>query len=119
MKTYGILFKSTNGKGILNLYGRLSNLYVHANLNLPPEIVYEEKDLAQIGGGSRYIPELFEAIVHQLLILIANALKYVLTRFPVLIENEKWLHNYLMFLEKASLAKPSAGDSSEVSSDNS
>lgn len=77
--------------GVMRLHGDLSAFYSHANLNLPPELIYKEPDgRIVIGGGPRFDLDLFEPIVHQLLILIANALKDALLGFPKLAEHGEW-----------------------------
>jgi hypothetical protein len=87
-------------KGILSLYGDISNFYSHANLNLPSELVYDEGGKISIGGGSRFIPSTFEAIVFQLIILIGNALKFVTFRYEILLKNDDWMKTFRFFLEE-------------------
>jgi len=60
--------------GILRLHGDLSAFYSHANLNLPHELVFKEHEEIQIGGGPRFSPDLFEPIIQQLIIIVANLL---------------------------------------------
>lgn len=86
-------------EGILGLYKDISNYYSHANLNLPPEILYEENQEIQIGGGSRFIQKTFRGIVSQLLILIAHTLKFTLLRYHQLLENDLWMKKTRLFLE--------------------
>ena len=87
-------------KGLLELYGNLSNFYAHANLNLPPELIYEEEGKVLIGGGSRFLPAIFEAICQQLIILLGNALKFVLLRFPELKRDHEWMERFKSFIEE-------------------
>jgi len=84
-------------KEYMRLWGHLSNLYVHANLNLPPELIYEaESGEPQIGGGPRFDPQLFQPIAEQLLAFIVTALFAAARRFPELSGDSKWaekVHN--------------------------
>jgi hypothetical protein len=87
---------------IMKSYGDLSSFYSHANLNLPPEMVYDEpKKGIQIGGGPRYRPDLFEPIIQQLIIFIANSIKVIVIRFPHLLEDKAWKNRFEEFVLKA------------------
>lgn len=82
-------------KDLIRLHGDLSAFYSHANLNLPTEMVFHEEDSRiRIGGGPRFSPDIFEAIIQQLLILVANALKYIVIRFSGLIEDSTWMKRF-------------------------
>ncbi len=95
--------------GLMRLWSDLSTYYVHANLNLPPELIYHEKGGAVlIGGGPRLDPGLFEPIMHQLLILITNALKYILIRFPSVAEDNAWLARFEKYVPAVAEALPNS-----------
>ncbi|MBM3152135.1 MAG: hypothetical protein FJZ96_08035 [Chloroflexi bacterium] len=93
--------------GILRLYGDLSAFYSHANFNLPRELVFEEPEKQiQIGGGPRFSPDLFEPIIQQLIIIVANSIKYVVIRFPYLIDDKVWMGRFEEFVPKAADVLP-------------
>lgn len=93
--------------GLMRLHGELSAFYSHANLNLPPELIFKEPDgRIVIGGGPRFEPDLFEPIVHQLLILTANALKDILIGFPRLAEDGTWLARFEKIVPAMAAAIP-------------
>uniref|UniRef100_A0A832H0P1 Uncharacterized protein n=1 Tax=Oscillatoriales cyanobacterium SpSt-402 TaxID=2282168 RepID=A0A832H0P1_9CYAN len=94
-------------KSLIRLHGELSAFYSHANLNLPAEMVfYEQGGRITIGGGPRFSPDLFEVIVQQLLILMTNALKYVVIRFPGLAENSVWAKRFEAYFPTVAEALP-------------
>lgn len=86
------------GKKLKKLHGVLSNLYLHANLNIPSELLHEENGIKYLAGGPIYLPDQFEAIVNQLLVIIAIAMKYIYKRFPKI--DLKWVGRLLEFLAK-------------------
>ena len=99
--------------GLIRLHGDLSTFYSHANLNLPTELIYQEQETrVLIGGGPRFDPDLFEPIVQQLLILVANALKYILIRFPSVSQNTAWLAQFEKYLPTVAEALPNSEEAS-------
>jgi len=92
--------------GILRLHGDLSAFYSHANLNLPHELVFKEHEEIQIGGGPRFSPDLFEPIIQQLIIIVANSIKYVVIRFPYLMDDKPWMNRFEKFVPKAADVLP-------------
>ena len=89
-----------DSRDIEKLRGGLSNLYSHANLNLPDELLFlEEPGRVLIGGGPRFIREEFGAIVHHLLVYMGRALIYLVVRFPSLPETGKWLTRTETYLQ--------------------
>jgi hypothetical protein len=77
--------------GVLRLHGQLSALYVHANLNLPTELLDKQADgKIFLVGGPRYRADLFEPIAQQILILLVNTIKSILQRFPEVGEDTAW-----------------------------
>lgn len=79
----------SESNGLGQLYGQLSNLYTHANLNVTEELVREKNGEIYIAGGPVENYEIFEAILQQLLMFIANIIKYLPISFPLLLE-ESW-----------------------------
>ena len=89
-------------KNLMRLHGELSIYYSHANYNLPQELIFQESGKRpQIGGGPHYSSDLFEPIIQQLIIIIANSIKYMVNRFPYLLENETWLKRFEGFVTNA------------------
>lgn len=104
-----------NQRGFIKLHGYLSTGYSHANLNLPPELLSTaDGKPIYISGGPCFLPDVFEPIAQQLLILVANAVKFTLKRFPILFENANWTARALAFiksiLESSGIQIPKAGD---------
>ncbi len=94
-------------QGLLKLHGDLSAFYSHANLNLPQEMVYHIHDeQIQLGGGPRFAPELFEPIIQQLIIIVANTIKYMVIRFPYILDTEEWRVRFEEFVPKAASMLP-------------
>ncbi len=92
---------------LMKLYGDLSSFYSHANLNLPQELVYDKPEKGiQIGGGPRYRPDLFEPIIQQLIIIVANSIKFIVIRFPHLLNDMTWKNRFEEFVPKAADVLP-------------
>lgn len=92
---------------LTKLYGDLSSFYSHANLNVPQELVYDEPEKGiQIGGGPRYRPDLFEPIIQQLIIIVANSIKFIVIRFPHLLNDMTWKNRFEEFVPKAADVLP-------------
>lgn len=98
---------SERRSGLMRLHGELSAFYSHANLNLPPELIFKESDgRTVIGGGPRFAPDLFEPIVHQLLILAVNVLRDISIGFPRLTEDSNWLAKFEKIIPAMAAAIP-------------
>lgn len=95
------------GSGLMRLHGYLSAYYSHANVNIPPELIYlDDPQHPQIGGGPRFAPDLFEPIAQQLLLLVANALHAATKRFPSLDEDPRWSASFGSFTMSAASLMP-------------
>jgi hypothetical protein len=94
-------------QNLMRLHGDLSAFYSHANLNLPQELVFHEPEKQiQIGGGPRFSSDLFEPIIQQLIIIVANSIKYIVIRFPYLADNKTWMNRFEEFVPKAADVLP-------------
>ncbi|MEW6083306.1 MAG: hypothetical protein AB1607_01805 [Chloroflexota bacterium] len=94
-------------QNLMRLHGDLSAFYSHANLNLPRELVFQEPEKhILIGGGPRFSPDLFEPIIQQLIIIVANSIKYIVKRFSYLVDNKMWMHRFEEFVLKAANVLP-------------
>jgi hypothetical protein len=107
---------------LIKLHAHLSKAYSHANLNLPPELLFTaDGKPIYISGGPCFLPDVFKAIAQQLLILVANALKFILKRFPILFENAIWTARALAFiksiLESMGIQIPKAGNEESQEAD--
>jgi hypothetical protein len=94
-----------HGSGIRRLWGGLSNTYSHANLIIQHELLArDDSGEVYLSGGPVFNHEQSRAIQHQLLIILGNALKYVLFRFERLYQIEKWKSRFDSFLNAAERA---------------
>jgi hypothetical protein len=57
-------------------------------------IFYKTDGRTTFGGGPRYDPSTFEAIIQQQLMLIADTANSILVRFPRLVEDALWYSIY-------------------------
>jgi hypothetical protein len=91
-------------KEIKKLWGGLSSVYSHANLVIQHELMAKDDDgNVYLVGGPIYLPDQFQAIQKQLLIILGNALKYILFRFEKLHQNDHWRSRFEKFLYAAEL----------------